>query len=116
MNDPVAERPGALLQVRNVSKVYGSGHTAVTALDDATMAVEQGEFVALLGPSGSGKTTLISIIGGLLAATSGSVTLGDVSRCAAFLVGDGGIGTVLQEQRYAHGIARLGSEAQSGPL
>ena len=50
MNDPVAERPGALLQVRNVSKVYGSGHTAVTALDDATMAVEQGEFVALLGP------------------------------------------------------------------
>ena len=81
MNDPVAERPGALLQVRNVSKVYGSGHTAVTALDDATMAVEQGEFVALLGPSGSGKTTLISIIGGLLAATSG-VTLGDVDVTA----------------------------------
>ena len=82
MNDPVAERPGALLQVRNVSKVYGSGHTAVTALDDATMAVEQGEFVALLGPSGSGKTTLISIIGGLLSATSGIVTLGDVDVTA----------------------------------
>ena len=97
MNDPVVEatdsapggsgpsaaadaskHDGALLQVRNVSKVYGTGHTAVTALDDATMAVEQGEFVALLGPSGSGKTTLISIIGGLLAATSGSVTLGDI--------------------------------------
>ena len=97
MNDPVVDAtsstpdgPGpspssdatahadALLQVRNVSKVYGTGHTAVTALDDATMAVEQGEFVALLGPSGSGKTTLISIIGGLLAATSGTVTLGDI--------------------------------------
>lgn len=97
MNDPVAEatdsvpdgpgprptldataHPGALLQVRDVSKVYGSGHTAVTALDAATMSVEQGQFVALLGPSGSGKTTLISIIGGLLAATSGTVTVGDI--------------------------------------
>ncbi len=73
-----ARHPGALLQVRDVSKVYGSGHTAVTALDSATMSVDQGEFVALLGPSGSGKTTLISIIGGLLAATSGTVTLGDI--------------------------------------
>ena len=73
-----ALHPGALLQVRDVSKVYGSGHTAVTALDSATMSVDQGEFVALLGPSGSGKTTLISIIGGLLAATSGTVTLGDI--------------------------------------
>jgi putative ABC transport system ATP-binding protein len=73
-----AKHAGALLQVRGVSKVYGTGHTAVTALDDATMAVDQGEFVALLGPSGSGKTTLISIIGGLLAATSGTVTLGDI--------------------------------------
>ena len=73
-----ALHPGALLQVRDVSKVYGTGHTAVTALDSATMSVDQGEFVALLGPSGSGKTTLISIIGGLLAATSGTVTLGDI--------------------------------------
>ena len=77
-----ARHPGALLQVRDVSKVYGTGHTAVTALDSATMAVDQGEFVALLGPSGSGKTTLISIIGGLLAATSGTVTLGDIDVTA----------------------------------
>lgn len=69
--------PDAILHVHDVSKIYGSGHTAVTALDSATMAVDQGEFVALLGPSGSGKTTLISIIGGLLAATSGSVHIGD---------------------------------------
>ena len=69
--------PGALLQVHDVTKVYGSGHTAVTALAEATLAVEKGEFVALLGPSGSGKTTLISIIGGLLAPTSGTVTIGD---------------------------------------
>jgi len=68
----------ALLRVTEVRKVYGSGHTEVVAVAEATMAVDQGEFVALLGPSGSGKTTLISIIGGLLAASEGSVSLGDV--------------------------------------
>lgn len=73
---------GALLQVRDVRKVYGEGHTEVVAVADATMAVDEGEFVALLGPSGSGKTTLISIIGGLLGATSGSVWLGDVDVTA----------------------------------
>ena len=73
---------GSLLQVNDVSKVYGTGHTAVTALDQATMSVDQGEFVALLGPSGSGKTTLISIVGGLLAATAGTVTLGDIDVTA----------------------------------
>jgi len=71
-----AHHPGALLRVTDVRKVYGEGHTAVTAVSDATMAVDEGEFVALLGPSGSGKTTLISIIGGLLAPTSGSVVVG----------------------------------------
>jgi putative ABC transport system ATP-binding protein len=70
--------PNALLRVTDVRKVYGSGHTEVVAVSDATMAVEQGEFVALLGPSGSGKTTLISIIGGLLAPSSGTVQVGDV--------------------------------------
>lgn len=68
--------PGAILRVDDVRKVYGSGHTEVVAVDNATMAVEEGEFVALLGPSGSGKTTLISIIGGLLAPSSGRVLLG----------------------------------------
>ncbi len=66
----------ALLSVRAVSKVYRSGDDEVTAVADATMAVDQGEFVSLLGPSGSGKTTLISMIGGLLSPTSGSIVLG----------------------------------------
>lgn len=74
--------PGAILRVTDVRKVYGEGHTAVTAVSDATMAVDEGEFVALLGPSGSGKTTLISIIGGLLAPTSGSVLLGSTDVTA----------------------------------
>lgn len=76
--DDATAHPGALLQVRDVRKTYGSGHTEVVALADATMSVDEGEFVALLGPSGSGKSTLISIIGGLLTPTSGTVRVGDV--------------------------------------
>ena len=77
-----AHHPSALLRVTGVSKVYGEGHTAVTAVADATMAVDEGEFVALLGPSGSGKTTLISIIGGLLSPSSGAVLLGSTDVTA----------------------------------
>lgn len=71
-----ARHTDALLRVTDVRKVYGEGHTEVVAVADATMAVDEGEFVALLGPSGSGKTTLISIIGGLLSPSTGSVHLG----------------------------------------
>lgn len=62
--------------VDGVTKVFGEGHTAVTALSDASLVVRDNEFLALLGPSGSGKTTLLSVIGGLLAPTSGSVRIG----------------------------------------
>ena len=62
--------------VDDVTKVYGEGHTAVTALSDASLVLRDNEFLALLGPSGSGKTTLLSVIGGLLAPTSGSVRIG----------------------------------------
>ena len=77
--DPAVEaaaHEGALLSVRNVSKVYRSGDSEVHAVRDATMAVDQGEFVSLLGPSGSGKTTLISMIGGLLEPTTGNIVMG----------------------------------------
>ncbi len=72
---PRVDRP--ILAVDGVTKTYGQGHTAVTAVHEASMAVEQGEFVSLLGPSGSGKTTLISMIGGLLTPTSGTIRVGD---------------------------------------
>lgn len=62
--------------VDDVTKVYGEGHTAVTALTEASFTLHENEFLALLGPSGSGKTTLLSVIGGLLAPTSGRVTIG----------------------------------------
>lgn len=65
------------MTVNDVSKVYGEGHTKVTAVSDASMELRENEFLALLGPSGSGKTTLLSIVGGLLAPTSGFVTIGD---------------------------------------
>ena len=73
---PAAEQP--LLAVEAVTKTYGEGHTAVTAVQEATMHVQQGDFVSLLGPSGSGKTTLISMIGGLLTPTSGSIRVAGI--------------------------------------
>jgi putative ABC transport system ATP-binding protein len=76
--DPAADaatHTDAILRVDRVSKIYSSGDTEVHAVSEATMAVDQGEFVALLGPSGSGKTTLISMIGGLLAPTTGTIML-----------------------------------------
>lgn len=76
--DPAADaqqHASALLHVDDVSKIYRSGDTEVAAVSNATMAVDEGEFVALLGPSGSGKTTLISMIGGLLSPTHGTITV-----------------------------------------
>lgn len=75
----------APLEMRDVTKIYGSGDTAVTALAHATLTVAAQEMVALVGPSGSGKTTLLSIAGGLLHASSGEVRVGgrDISHASA---------------------------------
>jgi putative ABC transport system ATP-binding protein len=66
------------LDVRDLTKVYGSGHTTVTAVDGASFSLAEHEFIALVGPSGSGKTTLLSMVGGLLTPTAGSVHVGGV--------------------------------------
>ena len=64
------------LHVDDLSKTYGSGHTAVEAVKHASFSLGDGEFLALVGPSGSGKTTLLTLIGALLEPSSGTVTIG----------------------------------------
>lgn len=66
----------SILQLRDVTKVYGAGRTAVRAVDGLSLRVEAGEVVLVMGPSGSGKTTLLLMAGGLLQPTSGSVIIG----------------------------------------
>jgi putative ABC transport system ATP-binding protein len=70
------------LTLANVRKVYRSGGEDVIALDHASLTIGDDEMVALVGPSGSGKTTLISIAGGLLTPTDGTVVVGneDITR------------------------------------
>ena len=65
----------AILQTENLKKYYGSGDTQLRALDGVDLAVENGEFVAIVGTSGSGKSTLLHMLGGLDRPTSGRVTV-----------------------------------------
>lgn len=64
-----------LLEVKSLSKTYGTGEAAVHALKQATFSVPKGEFVAIVGESGSGKSTLLHLIGGLDTPTAGTVIL-----------------------------------------
>ncbi|MET0283364.1 MAG: ABC transporter ATP-binding protein [Polyangiales bacterium] len=65
----------AFLELQKVSKAYGDGDTRTQVLSDVELAIEEGEFVAIVGFSGSGKTTLMSLIAGLLAPDAGSITM-----------------------------------------
>lgn len=65
----------SLVQAENLTKVYGSGETAIVALDHVTMSIHPNEFVAVMGPSGCGKSTLLHLLGGLDRPTEGNVSV-----------------------------------------
>jgi putative ABC transport system ATP-binding protein len=66
----------ALVEIRNVSKVYERGRQKVEVLHNVDLDIARGDFLALMGPSGSGKTTLLNLIGGLDTPTDGSIGVG----------------------------------------
>ncbi|WP_346926997.1 ABC transporter ATP-binding protein [uncultured Arthrobacter sp.] len=65
----------SVVSVEDVSKTFGSGHTAVTAVDHVSLSVDAGDIVLVMGPSGSGKTTLLSMIGTLMSPTTGRILI-----------------------------------------
>jgi putative ABC transport system ATP-binding protein len=75
MSDPI-------LHAEHLTKTFGSGRTAVRAVDDVSLDVSRGELVVIMGPSGSGKTTLVSMLGALLSPSAGRITIEDVEITA----------------------------------
>lgn len=67
-----------ILRVEKLKKIYGQGDNTVVALDEVSLSVKQGEFVAIVGSSGSGKSTLMHLIGGVERPTSGKVFVGGI--------------------------------------
>ena len=72
----------AILEFRDVTRVYQSGEHQLKALDGVNMSIEEGKFVVVLGRSGAGKSTLLNLLGGLDSPTSGTIVVGgkDISR------------------------------------
>src|SRR6202453_1684000 len=82
MADVTSETSSPIIIAENLTKVYAAGRLQVTAVRGVSLAVEAGEFVAIVGPSGSGKSTLFYLLGGLTRATEGRVVIDGVDFAA----------------------------------
>ncbi|MFE9095062.1 ABC transporter ATP-binding protein [Streptomyces sp. NPDC007264] len=113
MNTPATDTvstepdPGgtAALQLADVTVILGSGDQQVTALDEVTLEVQPGEFVAVVGPSGSGKSTLLAVTGGLQVPTRGRVHVAGAD-----------LTTLKEKQRTAHRRRHIGYVFQHANL
>jgi putative ABC transport system ATP-binding protein len=99
----------SVLELREVSKVYGDGAAKVQALRDVNLSVEAGAMVAVMGPSGSGKSTLLTIAGSLEEPTSGEVLIGGnplsrMSRNAKARLRRRAVGYVFQDFNLLPGL------------
>jgi putative ABC transport system ATP-binding protein len=97
----LGDRPPLLIDLKRVTKVYGSGEAVVHALAGVDLTIQAGEFVAVMGPSGSGKSTVMNVIGCLDQPSSGTyhfkgIAVGDLSRDQRALLRRHFLGFVFQ--------------------
>ena len=108
----------AAVELRQVSKVYGSGPAEVSALREVDLSVQAGELVAVMGPSGSGKSTLLTIAGTLEEPTSGQVVIDErelagLSRNELARLRRRAIGYVFQDFNLLPGLTAVENVALS---
>jgi putative ABC transport system ATP-binding protein len=81
--EPTSPLGAAAIEVSGLSKTFGDGELAVTAVHGIDLTVDHGEVVIIMGPSGSGKTTLLLMLGAMLRPTTGRIVIGDVDLARA---------------------------------